>query len=276
VDDLLWDGGRVAGVRIGGREERARLVIGADGKHSTVASAVRAGGYRTSPVRTFASYTYWQSTGVEHGHLHLRRGHAVAAFPTDDGLTMAFVATPVDRFGSARADLRGHYLAAHEGSGELGARVLSGRPVERLRSSPDLPNTYRVGHGPGWALAGDARLVMDPVTAHGITNAFGDAERLADAVATGLAGANAALDRAVAVAMRAGDAATGRVYRLTQRIARLDGPGVLRRLAAAITDQPDQVSVLLGVFTGVLPRWRLLSARTAVRLCLPASRGRRR
>src|SRR5690349_11469259 len=36
VDDLLWDGGRVAGVRVGGQQERARLVIGADGKHSTV------------------------------------------------------------------------------------------------------------------------------------------------------------------------------------------------------------------------------------------------
>ena len=51
VEALLWDGDRVAGInghsRTGGTvEERARVVIGADGVHSLVARAVRARGVR--------------------------------------------------------------------------------------------------------------------------------------------------------------------------------------------------------------------------------------
>jgi flavin-dependent dehydrogenase len=268
VESLVWDGDRVVGVRTGTHEERARLVIGADGKHSTVAAAVRAGSYRSRPARTFAAYTYWDGAAVRDGHLHLRPGRAVAVFPTDDGLTMAFVGARRDEFEAARRDLRAHYLAGVDACGDLGARLRAGRQVERLRVTPDLPNTYRVGNGPGWALVGDAGLVMDPVSAHGITHAFGDAERLADAVVAGFAcGDGAPLDTSIARAMRRRDAATRQVYRLTQRLARLENPNLLRRLAAAIADRPADVTALLGVFTGAVPAWRLMSPRTAARLC---------
>jgi 2-polyprenyl-6-methoxyphenol hydroxylase-like FAD-dependent oxidoreductase len=109
---------------------------------------------------------------------------------------------------------------------------------------------------------------MDPVSAHGITHAFGDAERLAGAVTDGLTGDDRALEVAIAAAMRRRDATTRQMYRLTQRIARLDSPNLLRRLASVIADRPAEVSALLGVFTGVLPPWRLLSPRTALRLCV--------
>ena len=43
----------------------------------------------------------------------------------------------------------------------------------------------RACQGPGWALVGDAGYFKDPLTAHGITDAFRDAELLARAVACG-------------------------------------------------------------------------------------------
>jgi flavin-dependent dehydrogenase len=43
----------------------------------------------------------------------------------------------------------------------------------------------RESGGPGWALVGDAGCFRDPITAHGITDAFRDAEILAAAVARG-------------------------------------------------------------------------------------------
>jgi flavin-dependent dehydrogenase len=262
VESLLWEAGRVVGVRTGGgHHERASLVIGADGKHSTVAAQVRAASYRQRPVRTFASYSYWSGVPLEHGHLHLRPGQAVAAFPTDHGLTMAFVAASHDRFESARRDLRAHYLAAIDACGDLGARIRAGVQAERLRVTPDLPNAYRAGHGPGWALVGDAGLVMDPVSAHGITHAFADAERLADAVTRDLGGA-------ISAAMRRRDRETRQVYRLTQRLARLDAPGLLRRVSAAVAERPAEVTALLGVFTGVVPPRRLVTMRTALRVCV--------
>jgi menaquinone-9 beta-reductase len=39
--------------------------------------------------------------------------------------------------------------------------------------------------GPGWALVGDAGSFKDPLTAHGITDAFRDAELLANSIADG-------------------------------------------------------------------------------------------
>src|SRR5262249_38377729 len=52
----------------------------------------------------------------------------------------------------------------------------------------DLPFYYRKPYGPGWALVGDAAYHKDPITAQGITDAFRDAELLADALHAGLVG----------------------------------------------------------------------------------------
>ena len=72
IDELRHDRGTVTGVR--GREkgaptvtEDARLVIGADGKHSLVAEAVRARAYRTKPPQSMAFYTYWEGVPASDG-----------------------------------------------------------------------------------------------------------------------------------------------------------------------------------------------------------------
>ena len=63
VETLLWEGDRVSGVRGHTRtgrsvDERARIVIGADGAHSLVAKAVNAREYETRPpLTTQASIT---------------------------------------------------------------------------------------------------------------------------------------------------------------------------------------------------------------------------
>jgi hypothetical protein len=69
--EILGDG-QVTGIR--GREkgapaitEQARLVIGADGKHSLVAKAVGARAYRTRPPMSIAFYTYWADVPARDG-----------------------------------------------------------------------------------------------------------------------------------------------------------------------------------------------------------------
>jgi flavin-dependent dehydrogenase len=51
-----------------------------------------------------------------------------------------------------------------------------GSPV---RTAIGLPNHVVEAAGPGWALVGDAGYHRDPITGHGITDAFRDAELLA-------------------------------------------------------------------------------------------------
>ena len=50
------------------------------------------------------------------------------------------------------------------------------------------PNHLRRAHGAGWALVGDAGYHRDPVTGHGISDAFRDAELLAAALDQALRG----------------------------------------------------------------------------------------
>jgi hypothetical protein len=127
TEDLLTDGGTVTGIR--GQEkgspsvaERARLVIGADGKHSTVARAVRAGSYRARPPRSMAFYTYWADVPVTGGELYARPGCAVGAWPTNDGLVMTYLAWPNARLGGDRP-------LATALAGYQRARDRAGRPM---------------------------------------------------------------------------------------------------------------------------------------------------
>jgi 2-polyprenyl-6-methoxyphenol hydroxylase-like FAD-dependent oxidoreductase len=60
----------VAGVRghaAGGTEvvERARVVVGADGRNSLVARAVQAERYQVKPKLQWATYTYWSDLPVD-------------------------------------------------------------------------------------------------------------------------------------------------------------------------------------------------------------------
>ncbi|NUT44920.1 MAG: FAD-dependent monooxygenase [Thermoactinospora sp.] len=224
VDEVLWSDDRVRGVagrarRGGAFEERAPMVIGADGKNSFVARAVRAGVYRERPARAFAAYTYLDGMPVEAGEMHQRAGAAAAVFPTDEGLTMVYVSAPLDGFATYRSDPEGVFLGLLDGFGDLGERVRSGRRAERLRATSDQPNRFRVPYGPGWALAGDAGVVMDSITAQGMTNALRDAELLSRAVVGG----------DFATHHRERDRGLSRMYDLTLHLAR-HRPGAAERL----------------------------------------------
>ena len=47
---------------------------------------------------------------------------------------------------------------------------------------------FRKPYGPGWALVGDAGHEVDPITGHGINDAFLDVELLVEAVNAGFSG----------------------------------------------------------------------------------------
>jgi 2-polyprenyl-6-methoxyphenol hydroxylase-like FAD-dependent oxidoreductase len=61
----------------------------------------------------------------------------------------------------------------------LAARAGTGQVFLPVRGAMRLPNHVRAATGPGWALVGDAGYHRDPITGHGITDAFRDAELLA-------------------------------------------------------------------------------------------------
>ncbi len=270
VTQVTGSSGRVTGIRGSARgrpagTETASLVIGADGKRSLVAGAVGARRYRERPVRSFASYSYWAGVPVSGGELYQRPGRAVAVFPTNDELTMVYAAAPMTEFASARADLEGHYLRSLDLCGDLGERVRSGSRAERLRTTPDQPNTFRYSHGPGWALAGDAGVVMDSISAQGMTNALRDASYLSAAVAAGLGGSRPPA-RALHDHQRRRDRAIRGMYDFTLGLAAFPPatPGQRLFLAAVAADQ-QETDRFLGAFAGIVPPQQYFTLGTVVR-----------
>jgi flavin-dependent dehydrogenase len=270
VDELLQDAGTVTGVR--GREkgspavtEQARLVIGADGKHSAVAEAVQARTYRTKPTQSLAYYTYWEGVPASGGAMYGRPGCAIGAWPTNDGLLMTYLAWPIARFSEFRRDVEGNFLRTLDTVG-LGDRVRAGRRVERFRGTPDLPSYFRQPHGSGWALVGDAGLLLDPITGQGIGHAFRDAELLTDAVADGLAGIRP-LDKALGQYHRARDKAARPMYDFTARIAALNPPtSAEMALFQAVAQSQEDSDAFFGALTGALPLREFMSPKNVVRL----------
>jgi 2-polyprenyl-6-methoxyphenol hydroxylase-like FAD-dependent oxidoreductase len=274
VEELVVEGGRVTGIR--GREkggapvaESARLTVGADGKHSLVARTVGAASHHDRPPLTVACYTYWDGVPLQGGELYARPRRAVGAWPTNDGLTMTYVAWPVEEYAAFRADVEGGVLGTLDLAGDLGQRVRAGRRAERFRASPDLPSFVRRPYGPGWALVGDAGLVMDPITGQGIGDALRDAELLAEAAEAGLGGRRP-LEAALAGYERARDRAALPMYQFTGQLASFAPPTAEQEaLFAAVAADQAETERFFGVMTGAVPLADYFSPRNLLRLLGP-------
>jgi 2-polyprenyl-6-methoxyphenol hydroxylase-like FAD-dependent oxidoreductase len=256
VDGLNFDDDRVTGVR--GRStngaslvESARLVIGADGKHSVVARLARAAEGRTDAPRSIAYYTYWEGVPVDRGAMRSDGARTLGVWPTNDGLAVTYLGLPAALFRAFRADIEGSYVRSLEALGELGATVLSGHRVERFYGTADLPNRFRTSVGPGWALVGDAGLVMDPITGQGIGHAFRDAELVAEAIAAGLGGARP-LEEALAAYQRERDRATLPMYEVTLDQASFGPRPEQQLLLESLAGRQAEIDRFLGVLTGAV------------------------
>ena len=182
VSGLLTEGGRVTGVRGPRFEARARVVIGADGRNSIVAREARAEIYEDRGTLTCAYYAYWTGVPLDGVELYPRPGRMIVTSPTHDGRNVVIVLWPQASFEGVRADIEGAFAASLEMAPGLAERLRAGTRVEPFRGTRLLPNHFRTATGPGWALVGDAGQHKDPILALGISDAFRDAELLAEAI----------------------------------------------------------------------------------------------
>ena len=192
VSDVRRDRtGRVTGIigRAGGArlEASADLVVGADGRRSTVAWCVGAQAAHVAPASSVLIYRYVRDDAPDDYHWYFRDGAAAGVIPTNDGQACVFAATSAERL-RGEPDL-GTYavwrrILAQAAPG-LAERLDQRAPAGPPRVFPGLTGYLRDAAGPGWALVGDAGYFKDPITAHGITDALRDAEILARAIAAG-------------------------------------------------------------------------------------------
>jgi 2-polyprenyl-6-methoxyphenol hydroxylase-like FAD-dependent oxidoreductase len=114
VEELLFEDGRVAGVRghtPHGKSltERARVVVGADGRFSGVARDVGAPVYRHTPATMVATYTYWSDLPTQTYEAFIRPGRGWGVFPTHENLTLVVVGWPYSEFDANRRAVEASY-----------------------------------------------------------------------------------------------------------------------------------------------------------------------
>jgi flavin-dependent dehydrogenase len=259
VTELVSDGGRVAGVRWtdadGGEHElRAPLVIGADGRRSTVARLVGAERpHRACPSGRACFYAYWEDARPDWRSTaaQWREGSELGtAFPCDDGLLLVLLQPPAGRAAEFRADLAGAYTRTALSIPGLAERLAGCRQATKVRAATDIASYFRHSAGRGWALTGDAGHFKDPVTAQGIRDALRYGRALAEAAAPLLDEDPVRLDAAVARWERERDEDCLEVYQWTNIVARGEPMSALEvELYRMAAEDPRVARELLDVFS---------------------------
>jgi 2-polyprenyl-6-methoxyphenol hydroxylase-like FAD-dependent oxidoreductase len=257
VSELVFDDGRVTGIRghasgASPGSERARVVIGADGLRSLVARAVSAERYHEKPPLQAGYYSYWSGVPLD-GEMQAfdvpRRG--IAAWPTNDDLTLIVACWPYAEFETNKRDVEGAFLRTLEGAPAFAERVRAGRREERF-SGMAVPNFFRKPFGPGWALVGDAGYNRDFITAHGMSDALLGAEMCAAALDDAFSGRQS-FDAAMGRYQQARDEHALPRYEFTAQFAALEPPPPeMQQLMRAISGSQDAMNGFVRTFAGVL------------------------
>lgn len=187
VTDLLWRADECVGVRWKGANgaisARARVVVGADGVHSTVASKIEPQVEHQEPVQRAMYYAYYSGVPAQDGpaaEFHFLGNTLVYCIPTDADLTLLAATVPIEAFAEFKRDPERNLVERLSSMTALAPRLDRAERAGPVRGSGSIPGYLRVPYGPGWALVGDAAMVMDPWSGQGIDQASTHAAMLAD------------------------------------------------------------------------------------------------
>ena len=266
VTGLITEDGRVSGVDTAGGPIHGQLVVGADGRHSTVASLVGAREYHVTPAGKMFAWAYFEGVHDREGRARIgRRGtRGFLASPTDGDLYMAAVA--VDRADQAEfhTDRDAHFTAGIRAWPELADVVATGRRVGPIRVLTNWHGYFRDAAGPGWVLLGDAGHFKDPTPGQGIGDAFRQAARLAPSIEDGMG--TTALDAAMRRWWQWRDDDAYEMYWFASDMGAAGAASPLTtRLMRDVADDPGATQMFFGVLNHAIRPSQLFTGRRAAR-----------
>jgi flavin-dependent dehydrogenase len=257
VEDVITEDGRVAGIRGRGKgiqslTEHAKVVIGADGRHSLVAKSVHPDQYQEKPQLLAAYYTYWSGLPMNgRFEAYIREYCSFAVWPTNDDLTLVIAGWPYSKFEEKKKDVEGNYLNVIAQAPAFAERLGRAKRADRFVGTA-VPGYFRKPYGPGWALVGDAGYNKDFITAMGITDAFLQAEQCANALHESFAGARP-FDAAMADFQSRRDRHAMPIYEFTSQLASQEPPPPhVQQLFAAVSRNQESMDAFARVNSGVL------------------------
>jgi 2-polyprenyl-6-methoxyphenol hydroxylase-like FAD-dependent oxidoreductase len=232
-------------------EIRARHVVGADGVRSRTANWVGAATVDSFVADTGTFYFYVGEVPWRGHEFHIAPGAFAGVFLTHGGEGCVWLCRPTPALDSVRQAGTGRTRALLDQlavvAPDLAERARAGVIASPVRGAVGLPNHVRQAAGPGWALVGDAGYHRDPITGHGITDAFRDAELLAAALGHALHDPAAEREAMAAYGDRR-DAALRETFDLTREIAAFPPPDRFTELQKQLADALDREAELLASF----------------------------
>jgi flavin-dependent dehydrogenase len=201
VVEVLWERQRASGVRIQrqGAEELlyAPLIVGADGRNSTVAYMCGSRKYNVTPNHRSYYFTFFEGADPAADDtvvLHRWGDRMVWAGAADNGLYLCGVSPEVHERDYFRSNTEKGLLAHMRSCAPTAAALADARIATPVAGIRNFEGYFRQAHGPGWVLLGDSGHFKDPSAGRGIGDAFIQAEALAPAIMTGLDGSGPGLD----------------------------------------------------------------------------------
>lgn len=190
AERLIWEGDRVIGAELRDsdgqrRQVRAQVVIGADGKFSSVAKWVRAESYEAVPALRPIYYGHFHGIDpLSEPAVELFYGGDRIAFifPMRQGEDCLALELQPDDFEQFRVDPEGHFRELFERHYGMRDRMRNAELDGKLIGTKGIENYFRKPFGPGWVLTGDAGYLKDPSTGYGIGDALQQSFWLADAL----------------------------------------------------------------------------------------------
>ena len=198
AERLIWDEGRVVGAELRDadgerREVQARVVVGADGKYSSVAKWVDAETYEAVPAMRPIYYAHFH--GIEPlpepaVELFFGGDSIAFIFPMRPGEDCLALELQPEQFDAFRSDPIGALTRLFGTRYGMSARMRDAVPDGKVVGAKGVDNYFRKPYGPGWVLTGDAAYLKDPSTGTGIGDALQQSIWLAEALDECLTGAD--------------------------------------------------------------------------------------
>jgi len=193
VTGLLEKHGRVAGIRIVDGDGNnaiieADLVVGADGRLSSIARFTGARRYHVVPSERLSTWAYFRGVPTQRVakvYYHRLGDDFVVAAPADDGLFMAIACPSLEYLDAYRADSEGWFKRTIAGCPPVAELLAGAERVTKFRGLTRFEGFFREATGPGWVLAGDSGHFKDPTPGQGISDALRQVELLAAAILRG-------------------------------------------------------------------------------------------
>ncbi|USK62344.1 NAD(P)/FAD-dependent oxidoreductase [Peribacillus asahii] len=194
VTDVIHNDETVIGLRGQDRfnrkqEYRASLVVGADGRNSTIRKLVNSKLKMSSPSTAaiyFGYFSEFQHDSVPKFEVYKRNDKVAILFPTNDDVYVVVGNFPLENkslmasFKEEPENSLRELLTNHFPNTTIGTRLKDAKLVEPIKGLLGYDNYWYQGMGKGWAIVGDAISFKDPAMAQGIHDAICGARILAN------------------------------------------------------------------------------------------------